>query len=126
MSKPKLFGWRTPRRLLILLTIIAGGCTTMDGAAPPVEGQIPASAMDIPAGAATVQAVLERYPSGTVGVWIEPETDTTGSITTIRTYQSVSGNYCREFLSELERANRKFSEEAVGCRGDDGVWEIYR
>jgi surface antigen len=117
---------RTPRRLLVLLIIAAGGCTTMDGAVPPVEGQIPASAMEISAGAATVQAVLERYPSGTVGVWIDPETETTGTITPIRTYQSASGIYCREFLSEMERSNHKSSEEAVGCRTGDGVWEIYR
>jgi surface antigen len=117
---------RTPRRLLVLLTIAAGGCTTVDGAVPPFEGQNPASAMEIRAGAATVQAVLERYPSGTVGVWIDPETEITGTITPIRTYRSASGIYCREFVSEMERANHKFSEEAVGCRTGDGVWEIYR
>ncbi len=98
----------------------------MDDVVPPAEGQIPASAMEIRAGAATVQVVLERYPSGTVGVWIDPETDTTGSITPIRTFQSTNGTYCREFISKMERANRKTSEEAVGCRTGDGVWEIYR
>ena len=126
MAKPNYFDWRTPRRLLVLLTIAAGGCTTTDEAVPPVQGHIPASAMDLRAGAVTVQAVLERYPSGTVGVWIDPETETTGTITPIRTYISVSGAYCREFRSEMERANRKSREEAVGCRTDDGVWEIYR
>jgi len=98
----------------------------VDDAVPPVESRIPASAMEFPAGAATVQAVLERYPSGTVGVWIDPETGTTGTITPIRTYRSASGTYCREFLSEMERANRKSRENAVGCRTGDGVWEIYR
>jgi len=126
MSKPNILDWRTLRRLLVLLTIAAGGCTTMDGAVPPAEDRIPASAMEIRAGAATVQVVLERYPSGTVGVWIDPETATTGTITPIRTYRSASSTYCREFLSEMERANRKYSEEAVGCRTGDGVWEIYR
>ena len=126
MSKLNILDRRTPRHLLILLSIAAGGCTAMDDAVPPAEGQIPASAMEIRAGAATVQVVLERYPSGTVGVWIDPETDTTGSITPIRTFQSTNGTYCREFISKMERANRKTSEEAVGCRTGDGVWEIYR
>ena len=40
---------------------------------------------------------LERTPAGTTSQWRNPDSGHAGTATPLRTYQTASGSYCREF-----------------------------
>ena len=76
--------------------------------------------------ASTTQSTLETAPTGTSSTWRNPDSGHYGTVTPTNTYQSSSGQYCREFTQTVNIGGR--SEEAYGtaCRQPDGTWQIVK
>ena len=70
------------------------------------------------------QQALETAPTGQTSTWENPDTGHSGTHTPTRTYQSETGQYCREFQQTVTIGGR--TEEAYGqaCREEDGAWRI--
>jgi surface antigen len=65
--------------------------------------------------------VLETQVSGTRVAW---QNGGSGAIVPVRTFQTRSGQYCREFqVTRLAQA-APVSEGGIACRQSDGVWKI--
>ena len=72
----------------------------------------------------TTQTSLERQPDRTTSTWVNPNTGNQGTVTPRETYQTASGQYCREYSQTITIGGE--TEEAVGtaCRQPDGTWRI--
>lgn len=72
----------------------------------------------------TTQTTLENQPSGATSTWSNPDSGNHGSVTPTRTYQTNSGQYCREYQQTIVVGGR--SEQAFGtaCRQPDGSWKV--
>ena len=72
----------------------------------------------------TTQATLEHVADHNTSTWTNPNTQHSGTITPVQTYQADSGQYCREFTQTVTIGGR--TEEAYGtaCRQPDGTWKI--
>ncbi len=45
-----------------------------------------------------------------------------GSVTPVRTYKSVSGHWCREYVRDIQLEGRSIGVSGVACRTSDGEW----
>ena len=74
--------------------------------------------------AQTAQATLETAPTGATNEWVNPDSGHSGTYTPTNTYQTASGQYCREFQQTITIGGQ--TEEAYGraCRQEDGSWQI--
>jgi len=72
----------------------------------------------------TAQNTLESGRTGSTGSWQNPDSGNAGTMTPTRTYQSSSGQPCREFTTTVTVDGK--TEEAYGtaCRQADGSWQI--
>ncbi len=67
---------------------------------------------------------LEKELSGTRIVWNNPATGHRGGIVPIRTFQSETGRFCREFTEFRQVAGRVYDQGGIACRSADGVWKV--
>lgn len=74
--------------------------------------------------AAAAQAAFEASPSGIPSTWDNPDSGNYGSITPTRTYQTTSGNYCREFTQTVSVGGQQQQAYGTACRQPDGTWKI--
>ena len=67
---------------------------------------------------------FDTAPSGQSVPWRNPDSGNSGSITPTRTYQTASGQYCREFQQTVTIGGE--SQQAFGraCRQPNGSWQI--
>jgi surface antigen len=72
----------------------------------------------------TAQNSLEETTTGTRSRWINPDSGNSGSITPTRTYQTNSGQYCREFTQEIIIGGQKEEAYGTACRQADGTWKV--
>lgn len=72
----------------------------------------------------TTQSALEQTPAGTTSRWINPDTGNSGTVTPTRTYESSSGNYCREFTQTIVIGGEKQEAYGTACRQGDGTWRV--
>jgi surface antigen len=75
------------------------------------------------ASAAASQA-LESMPSGQGVAWRNPESGRTGVVTPVRTYQTSTGQYCREYTQTITIGGEKHQSYGTACRQPDGSWKI--
>ena len=70
------------------------------------------------------QKALENTKSGQTSEWSNPDSGNNGSITPKKTYQTASGQYCREYQQTVTVGGK--TEEAYGtaCRQPDGSWML--
>jgi surface antigen len=73
--------------------------------------------------AATTKA-LETTPSGTATQWKNPDSGNYGSVTPVRTYQTASGQYCREYRQTVMIGGEQNEAYGKACRQPDGSWKI--
>jgi surface antigen len=73
--------------------------------------------------AATSKA-LETAPSGTSTQWKNPDSGHDGSVTPVRTYQTSSGEYCREYRQTVMIGGEQNEAYGKACRQPDGSWKI--
>lgn len=70
------------------------------------------------------QSSLETLPSNQSGSWVNPDTGHSGSITPTRTYQTASGQYCREYQQTVTINGEEQQAYGTACRQPDGSWKI--
>lgn len=76
-----------------------------------------------------VSQTLERVPDGQPVVWQNPNrhgttTPTRQSITPVRTWQTNSGRYCREYVTTGTIGRQVQEVYGTACRNPDGTWQI--
>ena len=72
----------------------------------------------------TAQTGLESVPSGHTVGWRNPDSGHSGTFTPTSTYESPSGQYCREFQQTVSLGGRMERAYGTACRRPDGSWEI--
>jgi surface antigen len=72
----------------------------------------------------TSQYAMEKTKAGHTSSWSNPDSGNKGSVTPTKTYQSASGQYCREYQQTVTVGGK--TEEAYGtaCRQPDGTWRV--
>lgn len=70
------------------------------------------------------QTAINTAPSNQTVVWQNPNTGNYGSTTPLRTYQTQSGQYCREYQQEVTVGGRTQRAYGTACRQSDGSWQI--
>jgi surface antigen len=73
------------------------------------------------------QAAASAFESNRTGQssgWKNPDSGNSGTITPTKTYQAVSGQYCREYRQEVVVAGEKQQAYGTACRQPDGTWKI--
>ena len=71
---------------------------------------------------ATLQEVLERHRSGKSLVNGPTENGYTIRITPRRTFRTVTGVFCREYVFLLKHDDRQTASSGIACRDKAGVW----
>ena len=74
----------------------------------------------------TAQNTLESNPVGQTSNWRNPDSGHAGSYTPTRTYQTASGQNCREFETSVVIDGKTETATGTACRGADGTWKIVR
>jgi len=74
----------------------------------------------------TSQGALERNRTGQVSRWRNPDSGNSGTITPVRTYQTASGQNCREYQQAVTIGGKTESAYGTACRQSDGSWKIVR
>ena len=57
-------------------------------------------------------------------IWNNPNTGNSGTITPVRDGQRDSGEYCREFQSEITVGGQQEKAYGTACQQPDGSWKI--
>ena len=70
------------------------------------------------------QNTLESARTGTTSAWKNPDTGNSGNFTPTQTYQSSSGNYCREYTQTIYIQGEPHESYGHACRQPDGSWKI--
>jgi surface antigen len=70
------------------------------------------------------QQALETAPSGTQVQWRNPDSGHEGWTTPQRTYQTQTGQYCREFTQTVMIGGRQEQAFGTACRQPDGTWKV--
>ena len=72
----------------------------------------------------TAQNSFETAKTGQTQSWSNPDSGHSGTITPIKTYQTQSGQYCREFTQTIQVGGKKEQGYGTACRQPDGTWKI--
>ena len=70
------------------------------------------------------QYSLENAQTGHSSQWKNPDSGNSGTFTPTRTYQTDSGQYCREYQQEILVGGEKHESYGTACRQPDGSWKI--
>ncbi len=93
------------------------------GMALPIYAE-PLNSSNRLADTASFQYALENNRSGTATAWRNPDTAAGGSTVPVRTYQTATGTYCREFQQTIIIDGRQERGYGTACRQPDGHWLI--
>ncbi len=72
----------------------------------------------------TSQGALEANRIGQTSTWQNPDSGHSGSVTPTRTYQTASGENCREYQQTVTIAGKTETVFGTACRQSDGTWKI--
>jgi surface antigen len=72
------------------------------------------------------QYALESTRTQSTTTWRNPDSGNYGSITPVETYQTASGQYCREYVQTVVVAGEKQQAYGTACRQSDGTWKIVK
>ncbi|MGH8059439.1 MAG: RT0821/Lpp0805 family surface protein [Candidatus Entotheonellia bacterium] len=81
-------------------------------------------AVDREKASAAASQALESIPSGRSVAWRNPDSGNTGVVTPVRTYQTSTGQYCREYTQTINIGGQKHQSHGTACRQPDGSWKI--
>jgi surface antigen len=70
------------------------------------------------------QQAFENSRSGESSAWQNPDSGNSGSITPTQTYQTPSGQYCREYEQDIVVGGEPQKSYGTACRQPDGSWKI--
>ncbi len=108
------------RTILIVSLVLGLGLSTADA---QIYG-VSLDRADEVAAASSFQDALEHNRSGTATRWRNPDNNTSGLTEPVRTFQTTSGVYCREFQQTIIIADRQERGYGTACRQPDGSWQI--
>ena len=72
----------------------------------------------------TQHQALETTRSGQTVSWQNPDSGHTGAVTPTRTYQTPTGQYCREFVHTVYIDGKAQKGHGTACREPDGSWRL--
>ena len=72
----------------------------------------------------STQNALENNKTGKESVWRNPDSGNEGAVTPTRTYQTASGQYCREYQQTIIVGGQTENGYGRACRQPDGTWRI--
>ena len=67
---------------------------------------------------------LEYNRTNESSYWQNPNTGTEYTVTPTRTYQTGSGQYCREYTTDVIVGGRRETAYGTACRQQDGSWLV--
>ena len=70
------------------------------------------------------QNSFEHARTGETSGWQNPDSGNSGTVTPTRTYQTSSGQYCREYQQEILVDGESHKSYGTACRQPDGSWKI--
>ncbi|MCP5368179.1 MAG: glycine zipper 2TM domain-containing protein [Hyphomicrobiales bacterium] len=70
------------------------------------------------------QYSLENNRTGATSTWQNPDSGHSGTMTPTNTYQTSSGNYCREYETTVIIDGREERAFGRACRQPDGTWQV--
>jgi len=70
------------------------------------------------------QHAFENSRTGESSAWQNPDSGNSGTITPIQTYQTPSGQYCREYEQDIVVGGQPQKSYGTACRQGDGSWQI--
>ena len=70
------------------------------------------------------QSALETNRSNQTSSWQNPDSGHSGTMTPQRTYQTASGQHCREYQQTVTIDGKTESAYGTACRQPDGSWKI--
>lgn len=70
--------------------------------------------------------VLEKNKTGQASSWENPDKGTEVTVVPTKTYQAPSGEYCREYQTEVTVGGKVQKAYGTACRQPDGQWKIIR
>jgi len=74
--------------------------------------------------AKATHSALETTPAGTTTAWKNPDSGHSGNVTPKRTYQTASGQYCRDYTQTINIGGKRQTSYGTACRQPDGQWKI--
>ena len=72
----------------------------------------------------TSQTALETPPTHQVSSWRNPDSGHSGTVVPTRTYNTPSGQNCREYTQTVTIDGRTETVRGTACRQYDGTWKI--
>jgi surface antigen len=70
------------------------------------------------------QQGLNSSQTGQTTQWVNPDSGHSGTIQPTRTYQTSSGQYCRDFQQTVTVNGRTETATGTACRQSDGTWKV--
>ena len=70
------------------------------------------------------QQAFEYNRTGQSSVWLNPDSGAQVGITPTKTYQTASGQYCREYRTTVQVGGKAEQAYGTACRQPDGAWKI--
>ena len=67
---------------------------------------------------------LEYNQTNETTYWSNPDSGNEYSMTPTRTWQNNSGQYCREYTSDVVVGGRRETAYGMACRQPDGSWKV--
>lgn len=74
--------------------------------------------------AEAAQKALETAPTGRPVAWNNPDNGHSGTVTVVKTYQSSSNAYCREYQQTVTIDGKQEKAYGTACRQPDGSWKV--
>ncbi|WP_235185504.1 RT0821/Lpp0805 family surface protein [Desulfonatronum thiodismutans] len=71
-----------------------------------------------------VSRTLETQPTGQTSQWKNPDTGNRFNVTPVNTFQRPDGQYCREFVTQVEVGGKTEQAYGTACRMPDGSWKV--
>ena len=71
-----------------------------------------------------VSRTLETQPTGQTSQWQNPDTGNRYHVTPVNTFQRSDGQYCREFVTQVEVGGKTEQAYGTACRMPDGSWKV--
>jgi surface antigen len=72
------------------------------------------------------QYALEYTRTNQATSWRNPDSGNYGSVTPVETYQTSTGQYCREYYQTVVVGGAQQQAYGTACRQPDGSWQIVR
>ena len=70
------------------------------------------------------QQAFENSRTGESSAWQNPDSGNSGNITPTQTYQTPTGQYCREYEQDIVVGGERQKSYGTACRQGDGSWQI--